>query len=151
MDAILISWDPEPDEVEEVKRHLDHYEYYWRVRFRIASSRFTFPMVGYVHMKGRRVEYMLTIADIVPFSPAHYELAAPVIPKLWIREWNETPPNERIPWKNELVITKIEPFSFDTYLFRKYDDTPVKHPPEGFTRVLPPGEPTKGQAEQDPT
>ena len=44
MDAILISWDPRPDEVEEVTKHLvDGHGYYWKVKFRFwvrATSAF---------------------------------------------------------------------------------------------------------------
>jgi len=141
MDAILISWDPCPDEVEEVTKHLaDGHEYYWRVRFRFASkSDISFPALGYVHMKGGRVEYKMTIRDIIPFSPDHYESTEPVVPESWIREWNENP-DQRKEWKNELVITKIEGFHYDTYRFRKYSGGLVIRPPQSFVRVLPPDE-----------
>jgi hypothetical protein len=52
MDAILISWDPRPGEVEEVRKYLDGHEYYWRVKFRFSGKgNFGFPAFGYIQMK----------------------------------------------------------------------------------------------------
>ncbi|HEY3973845.1 MAG TPA: hypothetical protein VGM18_12640 [Candidatus Sulfotelmatobacter sp.] len=142
MDAILISWRPDPKEVEDVLEHLaDGHEYYWRVKFRFAKKNdFKFPMLGYVHMAGRNVEHLLSICDIIPFSTSHYELSDPVIPESWIKEWNDKP-NERVAWKTQLVVTKIEPIRYNTLSFQKCDGTPVKQPPMNFIRVLEPSGP----------
>lgn len=139
MDAILFSADPARAVVDDAVRHLaDHKELYWSVGFPIDRDKFTFPIDGYIHVKGEQVEYRATISNIVPFSPKHYD---PLLkPEPWIREWNETPRHRE---ENSLVITDIVPFSYDTYALKKYDGTSVKIPPMGFVRILPPDHSTQ--------
>lgn len=144
MDAILFSADPSMVVVDDAIRHLgNHEELYWEVGFRISKNGLSLPMLGFIHIKGARVEYRVTIRDIIPFSREHYEnkrLAERVKPKPWLREWMENLNEARLyPWKNVLVITEIVPFSYDTYSFHKYDGMPVRQPPQGYVRVLPPG------------
>lgn len=129
--------------VDDAIRHLAaHDELYWEVGFRIVKNTFSFPMLGFMHISGRQVEYRVTIRDIIPFSFAHYEdtsLADRVKPEPWLREWKENLNDARsYPWKNALVMTEIIPFSYDTYSFQKYDGTSVQIPPHGYVRVLPP-------------
>jgi hypothetical protein len=144
MDAIMFSANPNMVTVDDAIRHLaDHEELYWEVGFPIAKDNFSYPMYGYMHISGGQVEYRVTIRDIIPFSPAHYEdkaLAAKVKPDPWLKEWEENAKNVRsYPWKNALVITEIVPFSHDTYSFEKCDGTRVQIPPQGYVRVIPPG------------
>ena len=142
-DAILFSADPKTVTVDHAIGHLaDHKELYWEVGFPIVLEKFVYPLYGFIHIKGRRVEYRATIHNIIPFSSAQYEdeaLAAKVKPGLWITEWKENINNVRArPWKNALVMTEIVPFSYDTYSFKKYDGTKIKQPPEKYVRVLLP-------------
>lgn len=144
MDAIMFSANPSMVRVDDAIRHLaDHNELYWEVGFRIDPSNFSYPLMGFIHIKGGQVEYKTTIRDIKGFSPEHYEsqgLAARVKPEPWLREWEQNYGDIRsYPWKSALVITEIEPFSYDTYEFSKYDGSPIKKPPQSYVRVLPPG------------
>ncbi len=142
--AILFSADPDLVVLDDAINHLaEHEELYWEVGFRIVRENFSFPMYGFIHIKGGEVEYRVTIRDIVPFSPDHYEgeLAAKVKPKAWITEWREGSDEYRSRWTNgmALVITEITPFSYETCLFQKFDGTGrVKRPPESYVRVLLP-------------
>jgi hypothetical protein len=128
--------------VDDAIRHLaEHKELYWEVRFRIVKDNLSYPMYGFIHITGGQVEYRVTIRDIVPFSPAHYEgeLAVQVKPEPWLQEWKENANDTRLrPWRNALVITEIVPFSYDTYLFEKSDGTKIQAPPQSYVRVLPP-------------
>jgi Endonuclease NucS len=139
MDAILICVNPKKVPVDDAVKHLaDHNELYWAVTFPIARDRFSYPIYGYIHMCGGQVEYRVSIRDIVPFSRDHHEDRA-LKPETWVREWQENRNNVRAkPWKNELVMTEIMPFSYDTYSFHKCDGTKVKQAPQKFVRVLPP-------------
>ena len=147
MDAILISANSSRVTVDDAIRHLaGHDELYWEVGFRIDTNRFesypSYPLLGFIHISGEQVEYKATIRDIVPFSPDQYEdktLAERVKPKVWLQEWRDNLNDVRsYPWKNALVMTEIVPFSYDTCSFQKYDGTPVRLPPYGYVRVLPP-------------
>jgi len=143
MDAILFSADPEIVIVDEAIKHLDtHQELYWEVGTRIIRDKFIFPIVGYIHVKGRQVEYKAKIIDIVDFSPAHYEddkLSREVKPDSWIRAWRENWPEAKAHnWKHALVMTSIELFSYNTYKLEKYTGGMVCHPPQNYIRVLPP-------------
>ena len=144
MDAILFSAKPSIVNVDDAIRHLaDHKELYWEVGFRINKVCFSYPMLGFIHISGAQVEYRVTICDIVPFSLGHYEneeLAERVKPKPWLRDWKENRNDIRSHrWRNVLVMTEITPFSYVTCSFHKYvDDTPVRSPPQGGVRVLPP-------------
>lgn len=145
MDAILFSANPSMVRVDDAVRHLaDHNELYWEVGFRIDPDKFSYPLMGFIHIKGGQVEFKVTIREIKAFSPEHYEsqeLAARVKPEPWLREWEQNLGNIRsYPWKFALVITEIEPFSRDTYEFSKYDGRPVQKPPQSYVRVLAPGE-----------
>jgi hypothetical protein len=144
LDAILISAKPSLVEVDDAIRHLaDHEKLYWEVGFRIAKETFSFPMLGFIHISGRQVEYRVMISDIVPFSIEHYEdkiLAERVKPKAWLRDWQENLNEVRSHgWKSALVMTEIVPFSYRTNAFHKCDGTLVRNPPQGYVRVLPPG------------
>jgi hypothetical protein len=141
--AILFSANPNMVVVDDARNHLaDHKELYWSVGFRIANHNFSFPIYGFIHIRGGQVEYRSTIRDIIPFSPSHYEdqrLASRVKPEPWIRQWQDNVDGFRSrPWKNVFVITEIVPFSYDTYAFEKCDGTKVRKPPENYIRVLPP-------------
>ena len=129
--------------VDDAIRHLaNHEELYWEVGFRIVKDNFAFPMLGFMHISGGQVEYRVTIRDIVPYSPAHYEntsLAQRVKPEPWIREWKENIKDCRSDTRRyALVMTEISPFSYDTYSFQKYGGGSVLIPPHGYVRVLPP-------------
>lgn len=144
MDAILFSArQPELVVVDDAIRHLDnHDELYWEVGFRILRDKFSYPMLGFIHIKGAQVEYKVIIRDIIPFSPEHYEnqsIAERFKPDIWLNEWkNNIGDCRNYPWKNALVMTSIEPFSYDTYRFLKHDGQPVKKPTQSYIRVLPP-------------
>ena len=143
LDAILFSADLKMVTVDDAVRHLaNHDELYWEVGFRIAKNTFSFPMYGYIHIKSGQVEYRVTIRDILPFSPEHYEneaLANRVKPEPWLRDWRENSDDcQSYPWKNALVMTEIVPFSYDTRSFKKYDGTTVRLPPRSYIRVFPP-------------
>jgi hypothetical protein len=74
MDAILFSVNPRVVDVEEAVTHLaEHEELYWEIGFRINRARFAYPILGYIHVKGNLIEYVVTIKDICPFSTRHYE------------------------------------------------------------------------------
>jgi hypothetical protein len=142
MDAILFSAKPSIVQVDDAIRHLSHHEeLYWEVKFRIKREHFLYPILGFIHISGRQVEYVATIQDIIPFSPSHYEdkeLSLRVKPSLWLREWGENINNIRFElWKNALVMTHIEPFSCNTLDFQRYEGSPVKLAPQGYIRVQP--------------
>src|ERR1039458_869200 len=144
MDAILFSGKPTIVVVGDAIRHLEgHEELYWEVGFGIARERFSYPMYGFIHIGGGRVEHRVSIRDIVPFSPDHYEnksLAERVKPEAWLRDWRENRNDCRAHrWRNALVMTEIEHFPYDTCSFQKCDGTQVKRPPQGFMHVLLPG------------
>jgi hypothetical protein len=138
-DAILFSASPSMVDVDDARRHLeDHRELYWTVGFPIAKDQFSFPIFGFIHVGGGQVEYRALVNDIVPFSASHYEDPS-LKPTPWRERWKKQP-NERA-WKNNLVMTEIVPFSFDTYQFEKYGGGLVTHPPQGYVRVIPPNQP----------
>jgi hypothetical protein len=144
VEAILFSANPNMVDLDDARNHLaDHNELYWSVGFRIARHNFSYPIYGFIHIRGGQVEYRSTIRDIIPFSPRHYEdktLAPKVKPEPWIRQWQDNIDGFRSrPWKNVFVITEIVPFSYDTYEFDKCDGTKVRKPPENYIRVQLPG------------
>jgi len=143
MDAILFSADPSTVLVDDAIKHLaGHEEIYWAVPFPIVRGHFSYPMYGFIHMCGGQVEYRVSIRDIVPFSRDYHEdkaVAERVKPEPWLREWKENRKNVQArPWKNELVITEIVPFSYDTVSFQKCNGTKVQTPPQSYVRVRPP-------------
>jgi len=142
MDAILISAKQAMVNVDDAIRHLaDHKELYWEVMFRIVKEQFSFPILGFIHITGGQVEYRATINDIIPFDSAHYDgpIAALVKPEPWRREWKDNVDECRSHrWKAALVMTRIDPFSYETKSLKKYDGEPVKGPQRGYIRVLPP-------------
>lgn len=145
MDAILFSAKPTMVVVDDAVRHLsEHNELYWEVGFNIDRNRFVFPILGYIHVCGGQVEYVVTIQDIIPFSPKHYEdkeLAMKVKPAPWLNEWSDNFNNCRsYHWKYALVMTHIEPFSYNTCCFEKYEGGLVKKAPQNYIRVLNPRE-----------
>ena len=139
MDAILICANSKTVVDDAVMHLADHNELYWAVGFRIARDQFDYPIYCYIHMCGGRVEYRVSIRDIVPFSRDYHEDGA-LKPEPWIREWQQDRNGVRAKhWKNELVMTEIVPFSYDTCSFQKTRDrTMVKRPPENYVHVLPP-------------
>jgi len=146
MDAILFSArQPDMVVVDDAIKHLDnHDELYWEVGFNILRDNFSYPMLGFIHMKGGQVEYKVELTDIVQFSPEHYDdhNAKLFKPEIWINDYKNNVDNCRnYKWKNALVMSSIEPFSYNTYNFIKYNGQPVRHPPHSYIRVLPPKHP----------
>ena len=139
MDAILISARRSMVNVDDAIRHLaDHKELYWAVRFPVKKTTFSFPIVGFIHITGGQVEYRATIDDIIPFDPTHYD-HPDVKPEPWRREWKDNINDRRSPlWKNELVVTRIDPFSYETTSLKKYNGEPITLAPRGYVRVLLP-------------
>ena len=132
-------------DVDDARRHLtNHEQLYWEVGFRIRKETITFPILGFIHIAGDQVEYRVTISDIVPFEPAHYEnplLATKVKPEPWVQEWRENIRGVRSrPWRNTLVMTQIDPFSYETKNFVLETGGLVKNPPHGYARVFPPNQ-----------
>lgn len=143
MDAILFSAKSTMVTMDDAVRHLaEHDELYWEVGFSIDSNRFVFPILGYIHICGGQVEYVVTIQDIIPFSPSHYEdkeLSQKVKPVPWLKEWAENTNNcQSYHWKYAFVMTHIEPYSYNTYDFQKYGGDYVKKAPQNYIRVLKP-------------
>ena len=141
MDAILFSAVKKMVDVDDAIRHLEsHEELYWSVSFPIRPEKFSFPIFGFIHIGGGQVEYKATIKKIIPFSPTHYEdpvLAPRVKPEVWIKGWKEEKGRHHS-WKNALVITSIDPFSYDTYELVKYNGSKVKQPPQKYIRIKSP-------------
>jgi Endonuclease NucS len=144
-DALLFSVNPSMVDMDDARRHLDdHEKLYWSVGFRISKTTkdtFSFPLFGFMHVKGHgQVEYRALVTGIIPFSPEDYENPL-VKQEPWRQAWKNNDNNTRSrPWKNQLVMTEIVEFSFNTYLFQKYDGALIKLPPEGYVRVLSPNE-----------
>jgi len=143
MDAILFSADPTLVNINDAVSHLiNHDELYWEVGFLINRDQFHYPILGYIHICGRQVQYVATIKSIIPFTSIHYEdpnLSIRVKPSKWMKEWREDINNIRTyHWKNVLVISQIKPFFFDTYGFKKYDGSFVTKAPQNYVRVLRP-------------
>jgi len=143
MDAILFSANPAIVKVDDAIRHLAyHKELYWEVGFRVSREKFSYPIFGFIHIKGGQVEYRVAIRDIIPFSREHYEIqetAEKVKPEPWRMEWTQNINNIRsYPWQNVLVISRIEPFSFRTSTLLKCNGEPVKRPPQNYIRVILP-------------
>lgn len=137
-DAILFSANPNMVVVDNAVKHLaNHEKLFWEVGFRIDKNRFSYPLFGFIHIRGGQVEYRVIISDIVPFSCDHYKgtLAEQVKPEPWRKEWDENLNNVRgHRWKNALVMTEIVPFSYYTHAFCKVDGTPVR-PPQSYVQV----------------
>lgn len=143
MDSILFSVNPSMATVDDAVRHLtNHEELYWEVGFQIDRNRFSYPILGFMHIKKGQVEYKATIRDIIEFSREHYEneeLAKRVKPEPWLQEWRENLNNVREHlWIYALVMTEIMPFSYDTRSFRKLDGNLVTLPPRSYINVLSP-------------
>jgi hypothetical protein len=144
MDAILFSADPKIVNISGAIKHLsDHKKVYWEIGFSINRERFLYPILGYVHVCGEQVEYVATIEDIKSFSLNHYEnkeLSLKIKPVSWLRDWIEDRGGCRTQrrWKNVLVMSHIEPFTYNTYDFQKYGGGLVKHAPQNYIRVLQP-------------
>ncbi len=143
--AILFSARPSMVDVDDARNHLiDHKELYWEVGFQIRKTNFSFPLLGYIHITGRQVEYRVTINDIHPFDVSHYEnaaLATQVKPRSWIDEWKNNTRNVRAhQWRTVFVITQIDPFSYDTQSLVMPNGETVKRAPQKYIGVLPPNE-----------
>ncbi|MFB3919569.1 MAG: endonuclease NucS domain-containing protein [Candidatus Velamenicoccus archaeovorus] len=142
MEAILFSVNPDIAKVDDGIRHLaEHPELYWETGWPVIRK-FKYPILGYMHIKRKQVEYIATIKDIIPFSPRHYEdleLSQRVKPAIWIKEWKENVGGCRLyKWKSALVMTRIEPFSYDTCQLEQYKGGKVSWPPQRYIQVLPP-------------
>jgi len=143
MDAILFSVNPRMANVDDAILHLDkHDELYWEVGFPIKHDKFIYPILGYMHLCGKQVEYIAKIKKIIPFSPRHYEdkkLSKMVKPDIWLRGWKENLDKCRQhPWKHAIVMTQIDSFSYNTYRFEKYEGGFVRRPPQNYIRILSP-------------
>jgi hypothetical protein len=143
MDVILFSARPTLVDVNDAINHLsNHEELYWEVGFRIIPNQFHYPLLGYIHICSRQVEYVATIKAIIPFRKSHYEdknLSIRVKPAKWLKDWKENKNHIRdYPWKYELVMTNIDLFPCNTYKFKKYNGDLVKNAPRNYTRVLQP-------------
>jgi hypothetical protein len=149
MDAILFSANKDMVTVDDAVNHLAmHEELYWEVGFRINPNKLSFPILGYIHITDGQIEYRTVIRDIIPFSKEHYEieeLAKRKKPEPWLTEWRENKITKKYPdgiqkykWRWALVMTEIEPYSYETCQFIKYDDTFVKKGPQSYIRVKPP-------------
>lgn len=143
MDAILFSVNKKLAIVDDAIRHLDyHSELYWSSTVKIIHNKFHYPILGYMHINGKQVEYVATINRIIPFTSRHYEdeeLSSRVTPVVWVKGWRENVDMcKSRKWKCILVITKIEPFSYDTRQFEKYRGGKVSWPPQNYIQVFPP-------------
>jgi hypothetical protein len=143
MDAILFSArQPDMVVVDDAKRHLDnHDELYWEVGFQIRRDNFSYPMVGFIHIKSEQVKYKVEIKDIIPFSREHYEgqNAKLFKPEVWISEWINNIGNcQNHQWRNAIIMTSIDDFCYDTYKFLQYNGRPVTKPPQNYIRVMQP-------------
>jgi hypothetical protein len=150
VDAILISARQGMVDVDDAVRHLaEHTKLSWSVGFPIVTSRFRFPILGFIHVTARQVEYRATIEKIIPFDPTHYDDPA-LKPETWRREWKASFSEGRAhPFRNELIMTRIDPFSCETTSFRKYGGGSVTIAPMGFTRVLEPDPEATGVANHE--
>ena len=139
MDAILFSARRGRVNVEDGRRFLedpDHSELYWDLPHKVTSRKFSFPILGLIHIKGGKVQYQATIAKIIPGDPSYYEDAT-LISRTKPSEWQRGSPNWRS-WST-LVITKIEPFSIEAMSLKRYDGIPAKRAPQGnYTRIIAP-------------
>ncbi|MGD0077021.1 MAG: hypothetical protein ABSB91_00180 [Sedimentisphaerales bacterium] len=134
-DAILFSAKPKMVKVEDAIRHLsNHEELYWEVNFPISRKqleKFRYPILGYIHICRKQVEYVATIKNIIPFSPSHFNQKFK--PVQWLTE-----ENKNSPWKHALVVTRIDPFPYDTYRLEMRTGGTVCHPPQKYFNVRPP-------------
>ncbi len=138
MDAILFGSNPRVGDIADAIKHLaDHKELYWTVGFKIAKKYFSFPLLGFIHVAGKQVEYKATINQILPFEPAHYENAA-VKPESWRQEWKDVKRRPHLPQENTFIITQIERVSCEATSFKKPGGGSVTHAPQSYVRVLPP-------------
>jgi len=134
-DAILFSARSNLVNVDDAIRHLaDYKELYWAVRFPINKKLLSFPILGFIHITGAQVEYRATIENIVPFDPADYD-RLDIKPEPWRKDWKENIGRRQASWKNELVITRIDPFSYETTSFQKYNGELVTLAPQKYIRV----------------
>jgi Holliday junction resolvase-like predicted endonuclease len=103
-----------------------------------SDEKIFLPILGFIHITGGQVEYRATIKKIIPFDPSHYD--DPTLkPEPWRLRWQTSVTEGRAhAWKNDLVMTRIDPFSFKTTSFMKYGGGSVRVPPMGFIRVIPP-------------
>lgn len=134
-------------DIDDAVRHLEeNNELYWSVMFRINIDRFSFPILGFIHISGRQVEYRALIGRIVPFSANVFEnpLAEKIKPLSFRQLWENDPRERARSWKNDLVFTEISPFSCDTLKFEKYPSGSglVTLAPRNNIQVIPPNHPT---------
>jgi hypothetical protein len=136
--------------VGDAIRHLaKHDKLYWELKAPV-KRKFSYPILGFIHVSGDKVRYRVEISDIVDFKREHYDdrtLAPLIKPEVWIEEWKDDKDQCRTKcdkWKSALVITRIEPFSYNTSDFRKRSTGELVGPssaPQGnWWSVWPPGE-----------
>jgi hypothetical protein len=98
IDAILFSANPSRVDIDDAITHLEnHTELYWSVGFRVAKTTketFSFPLFGFIHIRGEQVKYRALVADILPFAPEHYENVS-VKPEPWRLAWGNDYNNVR--------------------------------------------------------
>jgi hypothetical protein len=142
MDSILISMDPKICDMLNLIKHLEnHKQIYYEVNFLIDKKRFTFPIIGFIHVNGNKIKYAVSIEDILPFSKDHYDnqqLAKNVKPAQWITDWHNN--INRLLWKYELVINSIAPFEYDTYSIKLCNGRILILPPRSYYKIETPNE-----------
>jgi Endonuclease NucS len=150
VDAILISARQGMVEVDDAVRHLaEHTKLSWSVGFPIVTNRLHFPILCFIHVTARQVEYRATIECIIPFDPTHYDDPA-LKPETWRRDWKASVSEGRAhPFRNELIMTRIDPYSCETTSLRKYGGGLVTNAPQGFIRVLEPDPDAPGDANHE--
>lgn len=149
-DAILFSANLSIVDIDDAERHLEeNSELHWAVMFRINANQFSFPILGFIHISRRQVEYRALIDRIVPFSADVFKspLAERIKPLSFRQLWDKDPRERARPWKNDLVLTEISPVSLDTLKFEKYPSGSglVTLPPRNYIRVIPPNHPAELQ------
>jgi hypothetical protein len=142
MNSILFSANPKIVTMSDVISHLKNYDQvYFEVKFPIIKAQFSSTIIGFIHISGQNVKYAAEITDIVPFSTTHYEdsNSYKIKPEKWLIEWKNNVNNIRNDnWKHALVITKVIPFEYDTYAFKRTNGKNIKIPPLGYVKVLLP-------------
>lgn len=136
--AILFSADPSIGNIQDAINHLrTHKELYWEVGYNIDKNKFTFPLIGYIHIKKIGVKYRVVIKDIKPHKKYHYtgQEAYKIKPKEWIEGYNGDES-----WKSCYVFTRIEELTdvIDTLSIKKENGESITLAPQGYVRIIDP-------------